>query len=61
MQNGIVVKYEQHRPVALDSKGQTLLAGEIASFLDLRLTNRSGDERVMRVPVSNEVLDFYLR
>lgn len=55
---GKVVGYGEERPVCLGSKGD-LIAGPSSVYLDLLLSNSQGDERVLRVPVPEDVATFY--
>lgn len=55
---GKVVDLIEERPVCRDSKG-ALLAGNTQQFLDLLLRNAKGDEKVVRVAVGPDVVDFF--
>lgn len=55
---GTVVGLIEQRPVYKSTKGD-LLAGNKQQFLDLLLRNAKGDEKLVRVPVDEEIVDFY--
>jgi len=56
---GEVVGLVEQRPVVRSIKAGDLIPGNVLSFLDLRLVNILGEEKIVRVPVSSEVVDFY--
>ena len=57
---GEVVNVVEERPVIRSIRApDNLLAGEALGFLDLRLVNSLGNEKVIRVPVPKEVVEFY--
>ena len=56
---GEVVNVVEQRPVIRSIKANDLIAGDALGFLDLRLVNTLGSEKVIRVPVPKEVLEFY--
>jgi hypothetical protein len=56
---GEVVNVVQERPVIRSIHAKDLIAGNTLTFLDLRLVNQQGAEKVIRVPVPPEVSDFY--
>jgi hypothetical protein len=55
---GKVIGLIEQRPVCKNSKGN-LIAGDTQQFLDLLLCNAKGEEKLLRVPVDVEVVDFY--
>lgn len=56
---GEVVGLVEQRPVIRSIRANDLIPGNTLGFLDLRLVNTLGEEKVVRVPVSSEVIDFY--
>jgi hypothetical protein len=56
---GEVVGLVEQRPVIRSNRTNDLIPGNALGFLDLRLVNFLGEEKVVRVPVSSEVIDFY--
>lgn len=56
---GDIVGVHEARPVYMNRAGTELLPGNTQGYLDLRLVNRLGREKIVRVPVSDEVLDFF--
>ena len=55
---GKVVDLIEERPVRRNSKGE-LIAGNKQQFLDLLLCNAKGEEKLVRVPVGADVVEFY--
>jgi len=55
---GRVVDLIEQRPVRKNSKGD-LIAGNTQQYLDLLLCNAKGEEKLVRVPVEADVVDFY--
>lgn len=55
---GRVVDLVETRPVCMGTEGR-LVAGDSSSFLDLLLRNAKGEEKLIRVPVPESVVDFY--
>lgn len=56
---GEVVGLHEERPVHMNRAGTTLIPGDSHFFLDLRLVNHLGREKIVRVPVPEAVFDFY--
>lgn len=56
---GEVVGLVEQRPVVRSIRANDLIPGNTLAFLDLRLVNILGEEKVVRVPVSSEVIDLY--
>lgn len=56
---GEVVGLVEQRSVVRSIRANELIPGNTQGFLDLRLINTLGEEKVVRVPVSSEVIDFY--
>jgi hypothetical protein len=56
---GEVVNLVEQRPVIRSVRANDLIPRNTLGFLDLRLVNHLGEEKVVRVPVSPEVIDFY--
>ena len=56
---GDVVDVGQDRPVIRDPANGDLVPGNITTHLDLLLRNSRGEVKAIRVPVSNEVGDFF--
>lgn len=52
------VGLSEARPVCKDSKG-SLIVGNTHQFIDLLLRNYKGVEKIVRLPVTPDVIEFF--
>jgi len=58
---GEIVGHCESRPVYMSLDGSKPIVGDTKSFLDLRLKNLLGEERILRVEVSEETFAWLMK
>ena len=56
---GTVVGFCEVRPVVRSRKRDDLIPGDIEQYIDVLLCNSKGREKLVRFPVSAEVVTFF--